>query len=289
MNIKQALADAQQKLSKVGIESARLDAEIILAHVLNKSREHIITYPEKKISKGQFANYLHALKKRINCDPVAYITGTKDFYGLNFSVNEDVLVPRPETELMVDKAIEIANNAKQITIIDIGTGSGCIIIALAKNLKSIFKYYATDISAPALKIAVKNAEKNNILRRINFFQGNLLEPIINQNLISPNSEIIITANLPYLTPFQVDNSASIQNEPILALEAGGDGLKYYRQLFKQIKKIKALKNITGYILCEIDPSQNESISKLISDELNIDSFEIKKDLAGLDRLVVIKI
>lgn len=288
MTIKQALADAQQKLNKAEIKTARLDAEIILAHVLNKSREHILTYPEKRITKGQMGNYNYAINRRVNCDPVAYITGQKDFFGLKFVVNHEVLVPRPETEMMVEEIINIANGLKQATIIDVGTGSGCIIVSLAKNLKSIFKYYAVDFSATALKVARENAGKNNVANRINFFLGNLLEPIINENLITNDSDVLFAANLPYLTPRQVDSSPSIQNEPILALIAGDDGLKYYRQLFKQIRRIKNLKNIHSHIFCEIDPSQNESIIKLIKEELNTQNFEIKKDLAGLDRLVIIK-
>lgn len=288
MTIKQALSEAQQKLNKAGIETARIDAEIMLAHVINKSREHVLTYPEKRLSKGQVTNFNHAIMRRLHCDPVAYITGSKDFFGLNFLVNEDVLVPRPETELMVEEIINITNNKKEVTIVDTGTGSGCIIISLAKNLKSIFKYFATDVSLPAIQTAELNAERNRVDRRVRFLHGSLLEPLMNKNLIENDSEIVIAANLPYLTPFQVDTSPTIQNEPILALEAGDDGLKYYRQLFRQIVNLKKDKNITGYVLCEIDSSQNKSIQKLTKTELDIDKVEIKKDLAGLDRLVIIE-
>jgi len=288
MFVKQVLTDAYQKLNNAGIKNARLDAELILAHVLNKSREHIVTYPELKLTRGQANNYSFAINRRLNCEPVAYITGHKNFYGLKFIVNKDVLVPRPETELMVDEIIKLANNEKQATIVDVGTGSGCIITALAKNLKSIFKYYAIDFSLPALKIAENNAEKNNIKHRITFFNGNLLEPVLDRNLLLADSKIFIAANLPYLTPAQINSSPSISQEPELALVAGDDGLKYYRQLFKQIARLKKNhRDISIHIFCEIDPSQTESISKLISDELNTDKFEIKKDLAGLDRLVVI--
>jgi release factor glutamine methyltransferase len=288
MNIKQALTEAQQKFNQAGIKTARLDAELILGSVLNKSREYLLTYPENRVSKGQVTNLNHGIMRRLNLDPVAYITGTKDFYGLTFAVTEDVLVPRPETELMIEEAIDLTRTLRHATVIDVGTGSGCIITALAKNLKSIFRYFAIDISPEALKIAKQNAEKNNVTRKVEFFKGDLLEPLINENIVEKDADVLIAANLPYLTPFQVDTSPTIQNEPILALEAGDDGLKYYRQLFKQIVKLKNEKKIKGHVLCEIDPSQNESIQKLSKDVLKISEIEIKKDLAGLDRLAIIK-
>lgn len=289
MNIKQALTEAIKQLERMETNSARLDAEILLAHTLNKSREYLLTYPEKKISKGQFSNFVFFVNRRLDYEPIAYIIGHKSFYNLNFSVSEDCLVPRPETELMVEEVINIANKLKHTNIIDLGTGSGCIIVSLAKNLKSIFKYFAVDISVPALKIAQKNADTNHVSRRINFLHGNLLTPLLEKDLIPQNAHLLITANLPYLTPKQIENSPTIQNEPILALVAGDDGLKYYRQLFKQINKLKEEKHISGYIFCEIDPSQTENISKLIKEDLDHKNFEIKKDLAGLDRLVTIEI
>jgi release factor glutamine methyltransferase len=289
MNIKQALSEGTNKLKTMETNSARIDAEILLAHTLNKSREYLLTYPEKKISKGQFSNFLFFIKKRLDYQPIAYIIGHKSFYGLDFMVNEDCLVPRPETELMVEEVIKIAEKLKQTTIIDIGTGSGCIIVSLAKNLKSIFKYLAIDISVPTLKIAQKNAEINKVSRRIKFFHGNLLKPLIQKDIIEKKENLIITANLPYLTPNQVNSSLTIQNEPILALVAGDDGLKYYRQLFTQINQLKTEKEISGYLLCEIDPSQTDSIEKLIKDTLTYKEFNKKQDLAGLDRLVIIKV
>ncbi len=289
MTIDQALSKAIEKFKMMETSSTRLDAEILLAHTLNKSREYLLTYPEKKISKGQFSNFLNFINKRLDYQPIAYIIGKKSFYGLDFSVNENCLVPRPETELMVEEVIKIAEKLKQTTIIDIGTGSGCIIVSLAKNLKSIFKYLAIDISVPALKIAQKNAETNKVSRRINFFHGNLLKPLIHKDLIENKENLIITANLPYLTPNQVNSSLTIQNEPILALVAGDDGLKYYRQLFTQINKLKEEKNISGFLLCEIDPSQAQNMQKLIKNTFNYQKFNTRQDLAGLDRLIIIKI
>ncbi|MCK4554101.1 hypothetical protein KAU19_04010, partial [Candidatus Parcubacteria bacterium] len=192
-------------------------------------------------------------------------------------------------------------------IIDVGAGSGCIIIALAKllkrnlkaNLKAskrlfafkfAFKFLATDISSSALAVARKNAKLHNVQKNITFMNGNLLEPLI-QNpkyLKHLNGPIIITANLPYLIQAQIKNSPTIQQEPKLALSAGADGLKYYRRLFKQIKRIKNQESrIT--ILVEINPEQATKIKQLIKKELPNSKIQIKKDLAGLNRLIVIKL
>ncbi|MCG2695389.1 peptide chain release factor N(5)-glutamine methyltransferase [Candidatus Parcubacteria bacterium] len=252
MTISQALNNAVEKLKQAKIPTPRLDAEILLFHVLKKPREYLFTYPNHKISKSIVARYALRVMRRIKGEPIAYITGRKEFYGLDFFVNKNVLVPRPETELMVDEALRITRNpanalqggagAQRITLIDIGAGSGCIIISLIKELtKSKFppaifcgiKFLATDISKPALTIARKNAKlhkvdkkinpaplgqsynKNNVNDNINnnkklpqrcgvkFLHGNLLEPIIkNKKFSLLTSNFLLLANLPYLTPAQ---------------------------------------------------------------------------------------
>ncbi|MFH0923530.1 MAG: peptide chain release factor N(5)-glutamine methyltransferase [Candidatus Falkowbacteria bacterium] len=308
MTISQALIDAEEKLKQAKIPNPRLDAEILLSHVLKKPREYLFTYPNHKISKSLVTRYALRVTRRIKGEPIAYIIGRKEFYGLDFFVNKNVLVPRPETELMVDEALRITHNpanalqsgagAQRITLIDIGAGSGCIIISLIKELtKSKFppaifcgiKFLATDISKPALTIARKNAKLHKVDKKIRFLNGNLLEPIIkNKKFSLLTSNFLLLANLPYLTPAQIKSSPSIQCEPKLALMAGHDGLKYYRELFKQIKKLNALR-VTRYALCEIDPCQTIKIKWLIKREFPHAKIQIKKDLSGLNRLVIINI
>ena len=314
MTINQALITATKKLQKNKIPTPRLNAEILLSHILKKPREYILAHPEKQLAKTQISNFKFQITKRAKGKPIAYITGHKQFYGLNFYINKNVLIPRPETEMIIDEILRITHNIKRITLIDAGTGSGCIIISIAKNLKSKFppaifcgiQFLATDISKSALTIARKNAKLHNVDKKISFLQGNLLEPILNnpKYIKHPNNPIIITANLPYLTPTQIKNSPSIQCEPKIALSAGADGLKYYRQLFKQIKKLNALYAIryapmcesgsrhpAGIVgaLCEIDPRQTIMLKKIIKKNLPCAKIQIKKDLRGLNRLVLIKI
>jgi release factor glutamine methyltransferase len=280
MNLQKIIFQMSKK-TKLNI----LDIELILAYVLKKSREFIIAHPEHKLTKSQIAKSKLLIKKRLKGVPIAYLTGHKEFYGLDFKVNKNVLIPRPETELMIEEASNlITRNPQPITLVDIGTGSGCIIITLASLIKNC-KLLAIDISEKALVVTKQNAKLNNVYKKIKFLKGDLLKPIINSKFVIHNSKLIITANLPYLTPTQIKNSPTIKYEPKLALTAGLDGLKYYRQLFKQIKTLPNVK----YVLCEIDPSQTLKIKKLIKRELPKANCQIKKDLSGLNRLVVISI
>ena len=262
-----------------------LDIELIISRVIKKSREFVLAHPEHKPTPFQISKIKKQISRRINNEPLAYIFGEKEFYGLNFKVNKNTLVPRPETELIIDEALDIAkNNPQPTTFIDIGTGSGCIIITLAKNLNK--KFFAIDISRLALRVARQNAKLNKVNNKIKFIHGNLLAPILDK--LKKNykpSRLVITANLPYLTPNQIKNSPSIQQEPNLALEAGKDGLLYYRQLLKQIKSL----DLSCHVLCEIDPSQKNTITNLIKNIFPNSNIKTKKDLRGLYRLAIIKI
>jgi len=272
------------------------DAEILASFLLNKTRENILSHPEIKVNSSLYNKFKVLEKKRLNNYPIAYLIGEKEFYGLNFKVNKNVLVPRPETEIMVDNIIDIykweINNSEKSAIItepfiiDIGAGSGAIIISIASELKRLFpngfkdfEFKAVDISANALKIAKHNAKSYQLDKTIKFYRGNLLNPI--KKLLAERN-LIITANLPYLTPTQVKESPSISREPKLALIAGNDGLKYYRELFKQLKNIK-YKSLT--LFCEIDSSQTSSINALAKDYFPQAKLEIIKDLSGLNRFL----
>lgn len=224
-----------------------LDAEILLSFILKKNKEYLYTHGDKELSEKQIHLLSKFIRKRIDGYPIAYITGHKEFYGLDFIVTPDTLIPRPETEMMVEHLLDHLKQLTQnTTVIDVGTGTGCIPISIIKNLQTTnnkLKITAIDISMKALEVAKKNAKKHNLENDIEFIHGNLLEPILNTSRLKPQtSNLIITANLPYLTPKQIKNSPSIQKEPELALEAGDDGLKYYKKLFNQIKKITKIVN-----------------------------------------------
>ncbi|NTW22686.1 peptide chain release factor N(5)-glutamine methyltransferase [Candidatus Falkowbacteria bacterium] len=263
---------------------SRLEIETIIAHVLKKTREFILISPEHEITRSQIGRIGKLVQRREEGEPLAYLTGHKEFYGLDFSVDSNVLVPRPETELIIDELLAQAAKKSPAAIIDVGTGSGCIAITLAKllNDRSI-KFFAIDISEPALRIAKRNAHKHGVGRRVRFVAGDLLSPLPKFK-IEAGSRVIITANLPYLSPSQIDASPSIRKEPRLALESGADGLKHYRQLFRQIRQ----SGFTDFnLLCEIDETQGASMAALIRKELPQAKFEIKQDLGHYDRLAVI--
>ena len=294
MTISQLQQEIILKLDKLNLTNPHLEADVLLSHVLKKPREWLLAHPKYKLNSLQIINYKLKISQRLKGISLAYIIGHKYFYGYKFIVNKYVLVPRPETEMFIDYVNDlITHNSQLITFIDVGTGSGCIIITLAKEFDkrqypiSNIKYLAVDNSKKALQIAKQNANLHDLENKIKFYHGNLLSPIINElRVTSYELRVVICANLPYLTQLQLKNSPSIQREPKKALLGGVDGLKYYRELFTQLKILEN-KKIT--MLCEIDPSQADTISQLIKEILSGYKFQIKKDLRGLRRLVIIEI
>lgn len=269
----------------------RGEAEMLVSFILKKSRENILTHPEQAVSTEIQKQFKSLERKRLKHWPIAYLVGHKEFYGLDFAVNKNVLVPRPETEMMVDKiTLQVCTNpTKNFNIIDIGTGSGAIIISIASELKRcnqlIFKqnkYIGIDVSEKALEVAKQNSKLNEI-KRISFVKSNLLKDIPSSQLI--NKDLIIAANLPYLSPKQVKEEKSISQEPRLALVAGSDGLKYYRQLIKHLAKVK-FKSL--YLILEIDPSQTRELKVLICEAWKIRP-EIVKDLKKNNRFIICSI
>jgi len=277
MTIKKILKNGYKKLKNKRIKSASLDAEVILSYVLKKPRSYLYIWPDKKITKKQKVRYNKLIKKRLNFEPVAYLTHHKEFFGLDFYVNKQVLVPRPETEILVEtvlKYFRITNHRSQITICDLGTGSGCMAITLKKYLPKA-RILASDISKKVLRVARKNAKKNKV--KINFRKGNLLEPWKNFKL-----DIIVT-NLPYLTGKQM-RAKSIQAEPKKALFGGKKGLEIYEKLFKQIDNFQ----IKAKIFIEIDPRQLKNATKLIKQYFPQRKTAVIQDLSGKARVLVIE-
>lgn len=263
------------------------DADILLAHVLTKSREFVISHPEYKVHFFDAWRYKKCIQKRKHGVPVAYITGEKEFYGLNFFVNKHTLVPRPETEILVEKVIEeIKNCDENIVMIDVGTGSGCIPISIVKNVpaKNI-NAIALDISKLALQMAKKNAAAHNI--NIQFLQGNLLEPLIEKNVFKKNSSFVITANLPYLREDQFMSEPSIQHEPKSALVAEENGLALYKELLTQIQQFLPNQSITLFF--EIDPSQTQELREYIVSIFPQAVVNITQDYRSHDRVVKIEL
>ncbi len=273
------------------------DIQILLAHVLKKPREWVVSHPEFTLPWLANFKLQRLFRLRAKGVPIAYLTGHKEFFGFNFLVNKHTLVPRPDTEILVENVISVIapgrvgrehTEAKQSLLIDIGTGSGCIPIAIQKTLQQKNPSYqletiATDISKKALEVAKKNAQIHKT--NITFLQGNLLEPIINKKIDLSNKQILLTANLPYLTQEQFDTEASIQHEPHSALVADDNGLALYKTLLGQIKQ--SGHSLTAWF--EIDPSQSIPLSHYIQTIFPHAKIEVIKDLCGRDRILKIQL
>ncbi len=257
------------------------EPEILLGFLFGKDREYVLTHSEIGLSPETIIKFKQLEKKRLAGWSIAVLVGEKEFYGLNFIVDKNVLVPRPETEMIVDEIRKL--QVESPLFIDLGTGPGTIIITAAKYSKlNNADYIGIDISGRALSVAAQNAQAHNLSKEIKFIRGNLLKPVLK---LLPDRNLIIAANLPYLTKKQIINSPSILKEPRLALDGGLNGLKYYRELFIQLQDIK-YKSL--HLFIEIDPSQKQKITALTKKYFPRGSFEIIKDLAGLDRLLIIK-
>jgi release factor glutamine methyltransferase len=264
--IDQTLRFAQNQLAKHNIKTAPLDSEVLLAYVLKKPRAFLLTHPEHSLTKKELDAYQKLIKKRAAQCPVAYLTGSKEFFGRDFLVTSDTLVPRPETELLVEKVLgkihletKRTNHEREFDIAEIGTGSGCIILSLLGELEnsshcklpSSIGYYATDISLEALKVAQKNHQvlfgDSNKYPPINFARGNLLEPLrhqlftapikSNRNQTNKNKILFLLANLPYLSQqeYQAAPATVTQYEPKTALFSSQEGLAHYQKLFLQLQ------------------------------------------------------
>ncbi len=290
----------------------RLDLDLIIAHVLKKNREFILTNPKQHLGFFQLIKIKSLISRRIKHEPLAYLTGHKEFYGLDFQVNRHTLIPRPETELLVENVLRLLGQNRQqknskhnqtnvstyvsnSILIDIGTGSGNIIMATAKNLKkSKIQYLAIDQSRQALKIARKNAHQHQVDQKIKFLQGDLLKPFIKKysSQIENLSSIIIAANLPYLSQ-EILQSASVdvkKFEPESALLSPQKGLGHYEKLFNQIQKIH-LNNpkLPITVLIEYSPEQKQDLQEMIKKILPESQSDFQKDLSGLWRIAQINL
>jgi release factor glutamine methyltransferase len=275
MQISNWQKEAVKILLNYSITSAALDAEVLLSFVLKKPREYLLAHPEIFLTQEQKKELNKLIARRAKSEPVAYITNNKEFYGLDFYVDQNVLIPRPETELLVDEVISRTTIGNKTTIADIGTGSGCIAVAMAKNLPDV-KIIATDISESALNIAKKNAKIHGVDKQIRFFQRNLLENISDQ------FDFII-ANLPYLPASEMKKE--IAYEPKLALFADNDGLELLEIIIKQsMYRLKP----HGIIILEIHPPQAETIRNSAEFQFPEAKVELRKDLANKERILMIK-
>lgn len=269
-----------------------LDAEVLLANQLDVSKAWLFGHFDTELKDAQLETFRKAVERRLNHEPVAYITGEKEFYRRLFKVNRSTLVPRPETEQLIDETIATSNTTAKDSLLfaDVGTGSGAIAVTLAAEIG--LPVIATDIDIGALTVARQNANAHDVADLIAFRRGNLLNPVreILQSTDDTYEHLVICANLPYLANHQwKEGQKELHFEPKTALVAGPDGLDAYWELFKQLQRHRSDFPKTVTVLLEIDPSQRESIKPLIKHRFPHTDMEIKNDLAGKARVVIVKI
>jgi len=274
VTFKQAISQAREILAVNSIEDAALEGELLLRHTLNISRAQLFQDLDHELTPEQEKTFWNLVKRRINHEPTAYITVHREFYGLDFYVNPHVLIPRPETELLVEKALTLVQNHCLVTIADIGTGCGAIAISLALNLPQV-KIYATDISSSALEVAKTNCKKHDVLNRIHLLQGDMLDPL-------PKPVDLIVTNLPYVKKAELPQVSPVQFEPPLALNGGPDGLQKIRRLCQQVNNKL---HPAGYLLLEIGQGQDKAVTTLLHSLFPHAKIETTLDLGNIDRVV----
>lgn len=276
----QTLKHASQTLAAAGCDSSRLDAEVLLAHVLGRDRAWLYAYPEHALSPSQLSAYQLLVSRRARREPVAYLTGHKEFYGLDFAITSDVLVPRPETEHLVQRAIHCgATSSSSPIMADVGTGSGVIGVTLAVHLP-LAHIIAIDTSQSALAVARSNAVRHSVANRVSLMQGDLLSP-----LRGPVD--LVVANPPYLSwPELTVASPEVSRwEPRAALDGGSDGLSVIRRL---LDMAATRLGRGGALLVEIGAGQGAEVIQLARHHFPQADVEIASDSAKRDRLLVVQ-
>jgi len=312
MDIINILENSTREISKAGGATAELDARVLLEYALKKSQEYLTAHSYEPLTNSDYARFRRAVRRRKKGEPIAYITKEKEFYGYDFYINKNVLVPRPESEMLVENALQFLESRitnyelrkrKELpttdyllpTILDVGTGSGCLIISLVKEIcKSAMRhspyairYFASDISKKALYVAKKNAKHHKINKSIRFFHSDLFS-----NPKMPKKYDLIIANLPYVAlpseKLKVKSEKlwknSISYEPANSIFAKDNGTKVIKEFIEQAK---TRINNDGLILIEADPRNIENISIYAKKQLESSRISIIKDLAGRKRVLKI--
>jgi release factor glutamine methyltransferase len=274
VTIRQTLSRARQVLATHHVEDSPLESEILLRHALSISRVELYSDLDRKLTPEEDKKFWQLAKRRLAGEPSAYITGHREFYSLDFYVDPGVLIPRPETEILVERAVALAKERTVATVADIGTGCGAIAISLAVNLPGV-KIYATDISQVALRVARRNCQKYGVADRVCRLAGDLLAPL------SEPVDLIV-ANLPYVREGEVSGVNTRSFEPALALDGGADGLEKIRRLCHQVE---ARLNPGGSLLLEIGMGQKEAVTRLLRSLFPKARIEVTKDLGGIDRVM----
>ena len=266
----------KQYFSGKGVDNPRLDAEVLLSHILQQDRLYLYVHFDQPLSPDELSRYREYVRRRAARIPVAYITGEKEFFGLPFAVSPAVLVPRPETELLVEAAIKRLRERQAPRVLDLGTGSAAIVVSVLSQLAES-SAVAVDISAEALAVAKANAKRHNVDNRLEFRQGNLWQPVTGvYDAVLSNPPYIPAADIAALSP-------EVRREPVLALDGGQDGLDFYRRLLQEGATYLVP---DGFMAVEIGINQADAIRQL-ADQSAFIIDEIVSDYAGIERVVIL--
>lgn len=274
--VKALLQQAIIALSEAGCDAPRLDAEVIFAYVLQQDRSWLYAHSDEAIAQVVAEAFERCIQRRAKREPVAYITGRREFFGLTFEVTPHVLIPRPETELLVEETLQLLKQEKPL-IADVGTGSGCIAVSLALHLPGA-TIIATDVSVDALAVARRNAIRHGVAKRIYFIQDDLLASL--------NRPIdVLVSNPPYISAGELKTLApEVRHyEPQFALTDGGSGLSIIERLLATAATVV---KPGGFLLLELGAGQGVQVLSLARARCLKAGFEIKQDLAGRDRMLV---
>ena len=273
MNVKEAVQEVRKKLAESNTDTPLLDAQLIVGKAAGMTRVQILTYPDKELNENEICKINEMCSERIKHKPMQYILGVCEFMGLDFKVNSHTLIPRGDTEILVERAIEIVKKNNYNSVLDIGTGSGAIAVSIAKYTNTHVD--AVDISEGALKTAIENGSNNGV--NVNFFKSDLFSEV--------NEKYdIILSNPPYIEKDVIETlEPDVKDyEPLSALDGGNDGLDFYRRI---INDIDSYLNKNGCVIFEIGYNQGDKVSKLLS-EKGFENISVEKDLSGLDRVVI---
>ena len=280
MQIKEVMRKGMIKLKTNNIEEPNLKSRLLMQYILNRPREYLLVHDDKQLTLRQEVNYFKAIKKLIEGIPLQHITHRQEFMKLMFYVDENVLIPRPDTEILVEEVIKIAKKINAKKILDLCTGSGAIAVSLAKYIEGS-QITATDISRKALSIAKLNAVNNNVEDKITFVSSNLF-----QNIPEEKYDIIVS-NPPYIKKKVIEDlDKEVKKEPIIALDGGDDGLKFYKKIIENAYEYLKYK---GYLCFEIGYDQKEDVEEMLKSEEKYINIQCIKDLCDNDRVIIARL
>lgn len=274
------MAEAAQRLDKAGVSEPRMEAGLLLADAIDSNRAFILAHPEHALTANQLDVFWSSVSRRAGGEPLQYITGHQEFFKLDFEVTPAVLIPRPETELIVEAALEISRADPEHLILDIGTGSGCIVVSLLHELPAA-RATATDVSVETLSIARRNAERHGVIERLALIQSDVFSAFQTRPRFS-----LIVSNPPYIAETEIE---SLQrevrdHEPLAALVSGADGLSHVRVLLRDVPEYLSS---GGYFIFEIGFGQRDAVEQLIDAQVwNL--IKIRTDLQDIARTFVLQ-